>query len=63
MVMDEREFWMEIRRGLLTAARAIGQRYGVEESHPDLYKLAPSGNMNATTPVTFGNPKLTKNGP
>lgn len=26
--MDEREFWQEIRRGLITIARAVAKRYG-----------------------------------
>lgn len=29
--MDEREFWLTVRRGLLMVVRAIERRYGVDE--------------------------------
>lgn len=30
--MDERSFWLAIRRGLLTICKAIEKRYGVDEA-------------------------------
>jgi hypothetical protein len=52
MNLDEREFWLKVRRGLLTINDAIESRLQVGKYEPEERSMARQARLNGGSPPT-----------